>query len=33
MNKNLKIYFGGSIKGGRSKVEDYKKIVDYLKTL
>ena len=33
MNKNLKIYFGGSIKGGRSKVEDYKKIVDYLKTV
>ena len=27
MSKNLKIYFGGSIKGGRSKVEDYKKIV------
>ena len=33
MNKNLKIYFGGSIKGGRSKVEDCKKIVDYLKTV
>ena len=33
MSKNLKIYFGGSIKGGRSKVEDYKKIVDYLKTI
>ena len=33
MNKNLKIYFGGSIKGGRSKVEDYKKIVDYLKNV
>ena len=33
MNKTLKIYFGGSIKGGRSKVEDYKKIVDYLKTV
>lgn len=33
MNKNLKIYFGGSIKGSRSKVEDYKKIVDYLKTV
>lgn len=33
MSRNLKIYFGGSIKGGRSKVEDYKKIVDYLKTI
>ncbi len=33
MSKNLKIYFGGSIKGGRSKAEDYKKIVDYLKTI
>ena len=33
MSKNLKIYFGGSLKGGRSKVEDYKKIVDYLKTI
>ena len=33
MNKSLKIYFDGSIKGGRSKVEDYKKIVDYLKNV
>lgn len=33
MSRNLKIYFGGSIKGGRYKVEDYKKIVDYLKTI
>ncbi len=33
MSRNLKIYFGGSIKGGRSKVEDYKKIVNYLKTI
>lgn len=33
MSRNLKIYFGGSIKGGRSKVEDYKKIVDYLKNI
>ena len=33
MNKTLKIYFDGSIKGGRSKVEDYKKIVDYLKNV
>ena len=33
MSRNLKIYFGGSIKGGRSKVEDYKKIVDDLKTI
>ena len=33
MSRNLKIYFGGSIKGGRSKVEDYKKTVDYLKTI
>lgn len=33
MSRNLKIYFGGSIKGARSKVEDYKKIVDYLKTI
>ncbi len=32
MKETLKIYFGGSIKGGRSKAEDYKKIVDYLKT-
>lgn len=26
-----KIYFAGSIRGGRDKAEDYKKIVDILK--
>ena len=27
----MKIYFCGSIKGGRSKVEVYRQIIDYLK--
>lgn len=30
MKKNLKIYFAGSIRGGRDKVNDYKLIVDFL---
>lgn len=28
--KKLKIYFAGSIRGGRDKAEDYKKIADYI---
>lgn len=27
----MKIYFAGSIRGGRSKVADYKRIIDFLK--
>lgn len=30
MKKNLKIYFAGSIRGGRDKANDYKLIVDFL---
>ena len=29
-NKKLKVYFAGSIRGGRDKASDYKKIVDIL---
>ena len=28
--EKLKIYFAGSIRGGRNKAEDYKKIADYI---
>jgi len=31
MNKNLKIYFAGSIRGGREDAELYQQIIDYLK--
>lgn len=32
MNEKLKIYFAGAIRGGREKVNDYAKVVEYLES-